>query len=207
MKICSTIIFLSSLAVLAVVIGCADDPLDDTEDTLSRTTVSPGRDEEVAMAPQGDAEADKASARLLRFFPEFFPGRVDHSIPLNEIFHGGPLKDGIPALTNPRTIPAAAADYMRNTDIVLGITINGESRAYPWRILNWHEIVNDTLGGRPILVTLCPLCGTGIAFDPVVDGKVLEFGVSGMLHNDPQITVCRETLKRWRTEWRKTSAS
>ena len=105
-----------------------------------------------------------------------------HSIPLNGIFHGGPRKDGIPALTDPRTLPTSAADHIRDADIVLGMTINGESRAYPFRIMNWHEIVNDMLGGQRILVTYCPLCGTAIAFDPVADGEAIEFAVSGMLH-------------------------
>ena len=116
-----------------------------------------------------------------------------HSIPLNEVFHGGSLKDGIPALTDPRTIPASSAAYLRDTDIVLGMTINGESRAYPLRIMNWHEIVNDTLGGQPILVTFCPLCGTGIAFDPVVDGKIAKFGVSSLLHNNDLLMCDRGT--------------
>ena len=116
-----------------------------------------------------------------------------HSIPLNEIFHGRSLKDRILALTDPRTIPASSAACLRDTDIVLGMTINDESRAYPLRIMNWHEIVNDTLGEQPVLVTFCPLCGTGIAFDPVVDGKISKFGVSSLLHNNDLLMCDRGT--------------
>ena len=129
-----------------------------------------------------DLKTGKPSARVLERYGIFFPDGVKHSIPMNEIYDGGPGIDGIAALTRPRFIPAGAADYMEDDDRVLGITRNGESRAYPLRILVNHEIVNDTLGGRPVLVTFCPECGTGIAFDPTVDGKALEFGVSGTLY-------------------------
>ena len=129
-----------------------------------------------------DLEADKPSARVLERYGIFFPDGVKHSIPMNEIYDGGPGIDGIAALTRPRFIPAGAADYMEDDDQVLGIIRDGESRAYPLRILVNHEIVNDTLGGGPVLVTFCPECGTGIAFDPTVDGKAIEFGVSGTLY-------------------------
>ena len=76
-----------------------------------------------------------------------------HSIPLDEIQSGGPPRDGIPALTNPKYAPAAKADYMRPDEQVLGVFINGVARAYPTRILSWHEVVNDTFGGVPVLVS------------------------------------------------------
>ncbi len=129
-----------------------------------------------------DLKAGKPSARVLERYGIFFPDGVKHSISMNEIYDGGPGIDGIAALTHPRFIPAGAADYMEDNDQVLGIARDGESRAYPLRILVNHEIVNDTLGGRPVLVTFCPECGTGIAFDPTVDGKATEFGVSGTLY-------------------------
>ena len=129
-----------------------------------------------------DLEAGKPSARVLERYGIFFPDGVRHSIPMNEIHDGGPGIDGIAALTQPRFIPAGSANYMEEGDQVLGIVRDGASRAYPLRILVNHEIVNDTLGGRPVLVTFCPECGTGIAFDPTVDGKATEFGVSGTLY-------------------------
>ena len=162
---------------------------------LSRTVTA---DVSFAYLPQTEIPlqqdwADQPAQSLLVFFPEFFPDGVKHSLPLNEILPGDPLKDGIPALTNPTTVPANAADYLNDTDLVLGITINGESRAYPLRILNWHEIANDMLGGKPLAVTFCPLCGTGIALDPVVDGEAIEFGVSGLLHNSDLLMYDRGT--------------
>ena len=129
-----------------------------------------------------DLKAVKPSARVLERYGIFFPDGVKHSISMNEIYDGGPGIDSIAALTHPRFIPAGAADYMEDNDQVLGIARDGESRAYPLRILVNHEIVNDTFGGRPVLVTFCPECGTGIAFDPTVDGKATEFGVSGTLY-------------------------
>ncbi len=106
---------------------------------------------------------------------------VLHSIPLDEILSGGPGKDGIPSIDNPKFIAARAATFLHATDPGLGLTLNGESRFYPYRILVWHEIVNDTIQDKPILVTYCPLCATGIAFERTVGGEPQEFGVSGRL--------------------------
>ncbi len=154
-----------------LLIGCAADE----GEPLSPATASIG-------TLSTDLTAGRPSDRVLERYGIFFPGGVEHSIPMTEIRDGGPGIDGIAALTHPRFISAGAADYMEEGDQVLGIARNGESRAYPLRILVNHEIVNDTLGGRPVLVTFCPECGTGIAFDPTVDGRAIEFGVSGMLY-------------------------
>jgi len=125
---------------------------------------------------------------------EFLPEGVKHSVPLDEIQSGGPPKDGIPALTNPKLLTAQAGDgYLRNDDIVIGVMFNGESRAYPIRILNWHEIANDRVGGMDILVSYCPLCGTGIVFDPQINGKSHTFGVSGLLYNSDLLMYERGT--------------
>ncbi|MBI5198108.1 MAG: DUF3179 domain-containing protein [Nitrospirae bacterium] len=120
-----------------------------------------------------------------------------HAIPLEEIASGGPPRDGIPALTNPPFIKAGQATYLRDEDRVLGLTLGREVRAYPIRILNWHEIVNDSMGDRAVVVTYCPLCGTGMAFDPVVDGKRLTFGVSGLLYNSDVLLYDRQTGSLW----------
>lgn len=76
-----------------------------------------------------------------------------HSIPVDDIMSGGPPKDGIPALTEPKFIKAAKADFMREDDQVLGVYLNGIARAYPTRILSWHEIVNDRFKDLPVLVS------------------------------------------------------
>jgi hypothetical protein len=113
---------------------------------------------------------------------QFITDGTKHSIPLNEILSGGPGKDGIPSIDNPKFISANEADeHLSATDIGLGIEIKGEARFYPYQILVWHEIVNDIIADTPVLVTYCPLCATGVAFDPRINGQRLEFGVSGML--------------------------
>ena len=88
-----------------------------------------------------------------------------------EILGGGPPRDGIRALSDPAAISAAEAPWS-DAEMVLGVAWNGEARAYPIAILTWHEVVNDTVGGLPVLVSYCPLCGTGIVFDRRVGGAV-----------------------------------
>lgn len=120
-----------------------------------------------------------------------------HAIPLNEIYDGGPPKDGIPALYDPEFIPAANANYLSSADRILGLVIKGEAKAYPVRILNWHELVNDRVGGKNVLVSYCPLCGTGMAFEAnIKDGRYL-FGVSGKLYNSNVLFYDKETESLW----------
>lgn len=104
-------------------------------------------------------------------------------IPANEIHAGGPPKDGIPALTDPRMIAAQEAAYLQPADRVIGVVRGQDARAYPLRILNYHEIVNDRLDGVPIAVTYCPLCDSAAVFDRRTEAGVQEFGVSGLLYN------------------------
>lgn len=121
----------------------------------------------------------------------------DALVPVREIRAGGPPKDGIPALDMPDVIAASDADYLDDTDRVLGIDIRGRARAYPIRILNHHEIVNDVVGGEMITVTWCPLCGSGIAFESEVDGRAFEFGVSGLLYNSDVLMYDHQTQSLW----------
>lgn len=120
-----------------------------------------------------------------------------HSIPIEEIQSGGPPKDGIPALLTPKFVPAAKARFLNDEDRVLALAQGKEAKAYPIRILNWHEVVNDTLDGKPILITYCPLCGTGMAFDPVINGKKYTFGVSGLLYNSDVLMYDHPTESLW----------
>ena len=104
-------------------------------------------------------------------------------IPDEEIRRGGPRKDGIPALTDPKMIAANDAAYLSGEDKVIGVAFGGEVRAYPLKILDFHEIVNDSVGGRPVAVTYCPLCDSSVVFDRRDGERTLEFGVSGLLYN------------------------
>ena len=122
-----------------------------------------------------------------------------HSIPLNDIYDGGPGKDGIPAIVNPKFISAEEADktLLKKEDRVLGYAYKGQARAYPIKILNWHEIVNDRVGGASRVVTYCPLCGTGMIFDPQVKGRNLTFGVSGLLYQSDMLLYDHQTESLW----------
>jgi len=94
-----------------------------------------------------------------------------YSIPLKEILDGGPPKDGIPALYDPEFVSAREANFLQQQDRILGLEINGEAKAYPIKILNWHELVNDHVGGKAVLVSYCPLCGTGMAYNTVIEER------------------------------------
>lgn len=118
-------------------------------------------------------------------------------IPAAEILRGGPPRDGIPAIDRPEFIEPARADYMRDADLVLSLTVKGETRAYPLRILVWHEIVNDTIGEWPVAVTYCPLCGTAMVFDRRYGGRELTFGVSGLLYQSDVLMYDRQTESLW----------
>ncbi len=117
-------------------------------------------------------------------------------VPAQEIRPGGPGRDGIPALSAPKVVPVQDAPWA-DDDLVLAIEQGGEARAYPVAILDWHELINDTLGGEPILVTYCPLCATGLVFDRRVDGETRSFGVSGLLYQSDVLFYDRETESLW----------
>jgi len=119
------------------------------------------------------------------------------SVELERLEQGCPRRDCIPAIDNPAFVPAAKAGFLADDDLVLALSIDGDSRAYPANILNAHEIVNDTVGGEPVAVTYCPLCGSGLAFERVLDGEVVEFGVSGLLHENDLVMYDRRTESLW----------
>jgi hypothetical protein len=120
----------------------------------------------------------------------------DALVPPEAIQLGGPPRDGIPSIDAPR-FSSASSSGLRDSDRVLGFIRDGVARAYPVRILNWHEIVNDRVGGAAVAITYCPLCGTGMAFDARVGGTDLSFGVSGLLYNSDMLMYDRGTDSLW----------
>lgn len=122
---------------------------------------------------------------------------VQWSIPVAEVLDGGPGKDGIPALENPDFVTAENAQVLQDRDLVLGFKNGDDIRAYPHIILDWHEIVNDRIGDVALAVTYCPLTGTGIGWNSIVDGKETTFGVSGLLYNTNLIPYDRSTNSNW----------
>ena len=134
-------------------------------------------------------------------FEQFLQGYEDTSrIEPFEIEWGGVAPDGIPPLEFPPSIPAEEADYLESHERVFGVSINGEHRAYPLRIMNPHEMANDMLGGEPISLAYCTLCGAGIAYSGKFDGIETTFGTSGFLYRSNKIMYDRETLSLWNQE-------
>lgn len=112
----------------------------------------------------------------------FITDGVKHSVSLDEILSGGPSKDGIPSIDKPIFLSIADTDkWLNDGEAGQGLCVGEDCRFYPYQIIVWHEIVNDIVGGQPVLVTYCPLCATGIVFDRTLDGKAVEFGTSGKL--------------------------
>jgi len=144
-----------------------------------------------AEAPPGGAER------------EFKTDFSRHTVPYAEILSGGPPKDGIPAIDDPKFVTVAEADaWLRDVEpvvLVQAASAQGgrEARAYPLQILTWHELVNDTLAGVPLTITFCPLCNTAIAFERTLDGRVLDFGATGRLRYSNLIMYDRQTETWW----------
>lgn len=131
-----------------------------------------------------------------RAFPETDFSK--HAVELDSIMSGGVPKDGIPSIDDPSFKPAKArTDWLAPTEPVIGLEINGDARAYPLRILTWHEIVNDTVGGKPVAVTYCPLCNAAIVFGAEVDGRRLTFGTTGKLRHSDLVMYDRQTESWW----------
>lgn len=146
------------------------------------------------MAVAGSALGQEAAFRAA--WPETDFSRT--AIDLGEVMAGGPPKDGIPAISDPRFIAAAQETRLADREPVMTVRPeNGPARAYPIRYLMWHEIVNDVVDGQPVAVTFCPLCNTGMVFDRREGGTTLSFGVSGLLRNSDMIMYDRETESWW----------
>jgi Protein of unknown function (DUF3179) len=149
--------------------------------------------------PHADYVSFKAElySRIDPKFRAFFPARVKSKIRLDEIDWGGIAVNGIPPLRSPKTIAAADATWLRDSHIVFGISINDEARAYPKRILAWHEMALDRVGGIDLTIVYCTLCGTVIPFESAVGGRRFTFGTSGLLYRSNKLMFDEETNSLW----------
>ncbi len=137
-----------------------------------------------------------------RDFHALFETPIDRAsmrIRFEEITWGGALFDDIPPLDTPKMIPADVADYMLESDLVFGVEINGDVRAYPLRIMGWHEMFNEVIGGVPVALAYCTLCGAGILFETDVEGyeAPFVFGSSGLLYRSNKLMFDRQTKSLW----------
>jgi len=120
------------------------------------------------------------------------------SVDLGEFQGGGPPKDGIPSIDEPRFESIANAQaWLAPTSPVISLEVGGSARAYPMAILIWHEVVNDTLGAVPVVVTFCPLCNTALVFERTLDGTVHDFGTTGNLRFSDLVMYDRQTESWW----------
>jgi hypothetical protein len=120
-------------------------------------------------------------------------------VPLDQIVSGGPPPDGIPSIDNPKFISVQeASKFLKDSELILGLNINGDIRAYPLQILVWHEIVNDNVGAVPVAISYCPLCFTNQVFNRTIDERVVvEFGTSGKLYNSNLVMYDRTSKSLW----------
>jgi len=191
-------IIAAAVGLLALVL-VANRPRDEAAGDDPATPPAPAAAPIPASAVASPPAAPPRAAGELRvskagWATNFDIGNVD----LSEIIAGGPGKDGIPALDEPRFESLSAARSWQNERApVIALVIGGEARAYPLAILMWHEIVNDTLGGVPIVVTFCPLCNTALVFEREVDGVLYDFGTTGNLRYSDLVMYDRQTESWW----------
>tara|TARA_B100000315_G_scaffold5844_1_gene5856 strand:- start:850 stop:1917 length:1068 start_codon:yes stop_codon:yes gene_type:complete len=150
-------------------------------------------------ANRGGGQTSEQARKWVREWP-----RTDfskHAVDLGEIFSGGPLKDGIPAIDLPRFTAVDKVRGLGRDEPVISLAVGGEMRAYPLSVLIWHEIVNDTVGGVPVTVTFCPLCNSSIVFDRRLSfggrERVLDFGTTGKLRRSDMVMYDRQTESWW----------
>ena len=177
----------------------SDETPEPEEDTRSATTDAP------ADAPADDPASTGAGEPTQPTADEDVPSALrdrdhpDHPEPLVDLgqIRRVVLPDAIPALEDPAFEPAAAVDWLPAVEPVLALEINGDARAYPLRIMTWHELVNGTVGGVPVTVSYCPLCNSAVAYDRRVGERVLDFGTSGALLNSSLVMYDRQTESLW----------
>ena len=138
-----------------------------------------------------------------RFFQYFLEREAYSTIRLDEVRWGGVVQDGIPPLRNPKMIAAKSASYLNDDDVVFGISVNGDTRAYPKRILAWHEMFVDTVGDIPVAGVYCTLCGTVILYKTNYKGVQYEMGTSGFLYRSNKLMYDKKTQSLWNTLWGK----
>lgn len=134
-------------------------------------------------------------------FGRYFTNDPEPQIRLDEVRWGGVHQDGIPPLRDPKMIRADAAGYLEDDHIVFGLEVNGDARAYPKRILAWHEMFTDTIAGVPVAGVYCTLCGTVLLYETNVDGTQHEIGTSGFLYRSNKLMYDRATQSLWNTLW------
>ncbi len=134
-------------------------------------------------------------------FAAYFNSNYTSKIRLDEVRWGGVVQDGIPPLRSPNMISAPEAKYLEDSNIVFGLEVNGDARAYPKRIMAWHEMFVDNVGGIPVAGVYCTLCGSMILYKTEVNGVNHEIGTSGFLYRSNKLMYDKKTQSLWNTLW------
>jgi hypothetical protein len=183
----------AALVISSVAAACGGGAASTPSTSPGAASASPGA---ASASPGGEFAADPSDLRVSTtgWRTDFTRASVD----LGEFQGGGPPKDGIPAVDEPRYESLDAARvWLDDRSPVIRLEIDGAARAYPLAILMWHEIVNDTLGGMPVVVTFCPLCNTALVFERELDGTVHDFGTTGNLRFSDLVMYDRQTETWW----------
>ena len=136
-------------------------------------------------------------SRFSNYFDETYPAEIR----LDEVVWGGVRQDGIPPLRGPKMLEADQANYLEDDHVVFGISVNGDARAYPKRILAWHEMFVDEVGGVPVAGVYCTLCGTVILYKTQYEGVDHKLGTSGFLYRSNKLMYDQDTQSLWNTLW------
>ena len=180
------------LATGAVAAACGpaiDGPTSDPAPPVPDPSSAPGAPRATEPPSLGDLRV-----RIEGWKTDFTKASVD----LGEFIGGGPPKDGIPPIDEPRfEIVDAARAWLDDRSPVISLVVGNEARAYPLAILMWHEIVNDTVGGVPVVVSFCPLCNTALVFERQVGGTLHDFGTTGNLRFSDLVMYDRQTESWW----------
>jgi len=155
---------------------------------------TPVAEEPKAILPE---QAEKPVAEQAQE-PEKTVKEPEPLVPLSEIVSGGPPKDGIPSIDDPKFVSVEEAkEFVNDNTLGLLVEVEGDQRYYPFNILTWHEIVNDVVGNKPLAITFCPLCASALVFERTLDGQVVEFGTSGKLYQSNLVMYDRMTDSLW----------
>jgi predicted small lipoprotein YifL len=190
----------TALLLLAILAGCGSAGPGETPAPAATTPPTATVQANSTATPAGSepARVDSRSPALRQLTLSWNTDWTRATIDLSEILSGGPPRDGIPSIDRPEFVAIdEAREWVAGNEPVIALEIDGDARAYPLQILTWHEIVNDTLGDAPVLVTFCPLCNSAIVFDRRVDGETYDFGASGLLRNSDLVMYDRTTESLW----------
>ncbi len=185
-----------------VLAACADGSDPAPSPTTESDGAAGGSVGDAATGPREPIVATSTGCQEGSFYWQQSGCDPARSIPLDQIISGGPPPDGIPPIDNPvyESIDDASV-WLQDNSPVMVVDVNDDVRAYPLAILTWHEIVNDVIGGVPLVVTYCPLCNSALVFERAVTGPdgatVLDFGTSGRLHKSNLVMYDRQTLNLW----------